>query len=79
MTTYKLEYAKYGVGKLHLHKCIKLAMDSNIDIFDFLRGSENYKKYFKSDSQKLKKMIYENRSVSTIVKNVALRLKKSIF
>jgi CelD/BcsL family acetyltransferase involved in cellulose biosynthesis len=78
ITTYKPEYAKYGIGKVHLIKTIKMAIDSNLAIFDFLRGAEYYKSYYQSGSKKLKKISFEKRNISGTVKKLAIGLKSKV-
>lgn len=41
--TYNLEYQNYSPGKVHIAKLMELGIQSELEIFDFLLGDENYK------------------------------------
>lgn len=43
MPAYKEEYAKYSPGKVHLSSLIEDSFESGLQVFDFMRGSEEYK------------------------------------
>ena len=78
MPAFKTEYRKYGIGKLHLLYCIEQAMKNNCDIFDQLRGQEEYKNDFQSGYTTLIKYNIDFSSMKSNLKTTAVRLKKKV-
>jgi CelD/BcsL family acetyltransferase involved in cellulose biosynthesis len=60
MQVYLPEYSKYSLGKVHLLSIIEDCFNDGVKIFDFMRGSEEYKNLWTNSD----KIVYEYRHFS---------------
>ncbi len=68
MPTLNPKLLEYGVGKLHLLRCIDFAIRQNCSVYDQLRGSEMYKSEWTQDDAPVYSYRWLNAGVSTKIK-----------
>jgi len=65
LKSYKYEYARYNLGKLHEFMSIKEAFKRELLIFDFLRGDEAYKSRWTDDKDLLFSWNWRAKTISS--------------
>lgn len=75
MPAIALEYQKNSPGKIHLYYLNKLAIESGCKFFDHLRGEENYKDGWTTDTIQLYKTVVFSNTFFSRCKQIALNLK----
>jgi hypothetical protein len=51
ITAYNIDYAKYAPGRVLFANSIKYAIENDYQVYDFLRGDEDYKLRFGADTR----------------------------
>lgn len=72
------EYFKYSPTKIHLFYLVRRAVEQGYEIYDHLRGEENYKSGWSNGSQYVNSLIVNNSKFSTKIKTGLLKLKSII-
>jgi len=68
MQVYLPEYAKYSPGKIHLSCLFEDCFNSEVEIFDFMRGSEEYKGSWTNTQSFVYQNIYRKKNISSQIK-----------
>lgn len=74
----KQDYFKYSPTKVHLFYLVRRAVELGYDVFDHLRGEENYKSGWSNGFQHVNKLVLNNDSALTLIKNSVLGMRKII-
>ncbi len=73
------EFENLSPGKVHMYKLIEYAIERSCQIFDHLRGDENYKAGWTNDMQFLFKFSQKNTGIGSGIRNLAYSIKQKIF
>ncbi|MBN2816194.1 MAG: GNAT family N-acetyltransferase, partial [Campylobacterales bacterium] len=76
MLVYVDKYAKFSPGKLNMFYSIEYLIEQKYEIFDFLRGSEEYKSKLPVHNQTLHKYIKRNNKLISYAKEQLICLKQ---
>jgi CelD/BcsL family acetyltransferase involved in cellulose biosynthesis len=68
-------WQKYSPGKVHLLMLVNNAIELKLQVFDHLRGNENYKNGWAQNLQKLYKLEYHSKGLSSKIKKQLIGLK----
>jgi hypothetical protein len=68
-------WQKYSPGKVHLLYLVNHAIELRLEIFDHLRGKENYKNGWAPEIQKLFKIEYQSKALLSKIKNKIVNIK----
>lgn len=69
------EYMKYSPVKLHLFFLVRRGVEGKLQIFDHLRGEENYKQGWSNDHQYVNSFTIKSSSINSRIKHNMLKLK----
>ncbi len=72
------DFAKYSPVKIHLFYLIKDAIHNKFEIFDHLRGNENYKNGWSNDYQHVHSLRFYDKSIVTNIKLLILKTRRMI-
>lgn len=72
------EFSKFSPVKVHLFLLINKAIESGFDVFDHLRGEENYKSGWSNNSQYVNIFRFESLRYSSKIKKKLLDLRRHI-
>ncbi len=72
------EFENLSPGKVHLYKLVEYAVERNCQIFDHLRGDENYKAGWTNNIQPLFKFSLRNTGLRSGIRNLAYSIKQKI-
>lgn len=72
------DYLKYSPTKVHLFYLIRRAVEQGYDVFDHLRGEENYKSGWSNGHIYVNNLISSNMSIRTIIADNAQKVKRLI-
>jgi len=73
------EYKNLSPGKVHLFKLVGSAIADGINVFDHLRGDENYKEGWTNSIQPLYGFSYQNTSFNSKARNWLCIIKEKLF
>lgn len=73
------DYLKFSPAKIHLFFLVKRAVENGFDIFDHLRGEENYKDGWSNDSQHVNTYSLNSNSTISVLKRNLLKLRDSLY
>ena len=73
------DYLKFSPAKIHLFFLVRRAVENGLEIFDHLRGEENYKDGWSNDSQYVNTYTSDSNSTASIVKRNLLKLRDSLY
>jgi len=77
LSGFDLEFKKYSLGMVHLHKILEYCFNNNIYEFDFMRGSDDYKFRFHPEKRYLKRyLININNNFFVTILFIFIKLKK---
>ncbi len=77
MPTVDEKWQKFSPGKIHLFKLVEEAINNKLEIFDHLRGEENYKTGWTNNIQNLYQVNLESSKVTAKIKSKMIQLKKN--
>lgn len=78
MPAINFDFSKYSPGKIHLYFLFESAFKNRIDIFDHLRGDENYKSGWTNKIQELYYLETYSSSFQTRIKSKLVQLKSKL-
>lgn len=78
MPAANFKWEKYSPGKVHLLMLVNFAINKKFKKFDHLKGEENYKKGWTENIQKLYKLEYDSKSLSSRFKMNLVNLKQKL-
>jgi CelD/BcsL family acetyltransferase involved in cellulose biosynthesis len=78
MPAFNPEWQNYSPGKILIYKLVEEAIEKGIEVFDFLRGDENYKWDWTQGTQELHQIYLHHRNMSGRFKRLLLTLKNKL-
>jgi CelD/BcsL family acetyltransferase involved in cellulose biosynthesis len=72
------DYFKFSPTKIHLYYLVKRAVENGYEVFDHLRGEENYKSGWSNDSFYVNSTIVYNQAYNSVLKRKVLEIRRLI-
>jgi CelD/BcsL family acetyltransferase involved in cellulose biosynthesis len=71
-------FEKYSPGKIHLFKLTELSLNCGLEVFDHLRGKENYKLGWTNNFSSLYKFRYVRNSPLSVTREMLCKIKNTL-
>ena len=78
LPVYKAEFSQYSPGKVHLYFCIEDAIKKNANIYDFLRGDEDYKSLWTKESIPIYELSWSSKGLISQARNMCVKKMKPL-